>query len=251
MVQEEQEEVFKSTFQPSCVPLIVMMMTGLPLDMSKVQDARTQLYETEDKAKEVFYSSPYVKRAEAILHDNLADKYNKSHKTKQKTAEDFKDDRLNPGSSQQLQLLLFDVLKFDVLETTDTGAPSVGGAVIKNYITQSEANGDTDAVDVLNAVLDIAAATKVNGTFLSAFETLSHKHSPSGLSFLNGNLKLGGTQSGRLSSSEPNLQNLPSNSIYGKLVKSCFVAPKGWLFCGADFSALEYKIGALLSKDKM
>lgn len=48
-----------------------------------------------------------------------------------------------------------------------------------------------------------------------------------------------------------NLQNLPSGSKYGKIIKSCFEAPKGWLFCGADFSALEDKIGAILSKDKM
>jgi len=35
----------------------------------------------------------------------------------------------------------------------------------------------------------------------------------------------------------------------GKLIKSCFVAPKGWLFAGADYSSLEERIGAILSKD--
>jgi DNA polymerase-1 len=66
---------------------------------------------------------------------------------------------------------------------------------------------------------------------------------------LHGNLRLGSTQSGRLSSSEPNLQNLPSGSSYGKAIKNCFVAPKGWLWASADFSALEDRIGAILSKD--
>ena len=42
----------------------------------------------------------------------------------------------------------------------------------------------------------------------------------------------------------------PSGSKYGKIIKNCFVAPEGWLFAGADFSALEDKIGAILSKDK-
>ncbi|MCI4435724.1 MAG: hypothetical protein JHC33_02790, partial [Ignisphaera sp.] len=56
-------------------------------------------------------------------------------------------------------------------------------------------------------------------------------------------------QSGRLSSSEPNLQNLPSGSTYGKVIKNCFVAPEGWLFAYADFSALEDKVGAILSGD--
>ena len=83
-------------------------------------------------------------------------------------------------------------------------------------------------------------------TFINAFEELSTKH-PSGYSFLKGNLKLGGTQSGRLSSSEPNLQNLPSGSKYGKIIKNCFVAPDGWLFAGADFSALKIFSGAIVA----
>jgi DNA polymerase I-like protein with 3'-5' exonuclease and polymerase domains len=60
---------------------------------------------------------------------------------------------------------------------------------------------------------------------------------------------LGGTLSGRLSSSNPNLQNLPANSKWAKLIKSCFQAPPGWLFCGLDFASLEDKISGLTTKD--
>lgn len=42
---------------------------------------------------------------------------------------------------------------------------------------------------------------------------------------------------------------MPSGSAYGKAIKNCFVAPKGWLFAYSDFSALEDRIGAILSKD--
>jgi DNA polymerase-1 len=45
------------------------------------------------------------------------------------------------------------------------------------------------------------------------------------------------------------MQNLPSNSKWGKTIKNCFTAPEGWLFAGADFSSLEDKIGAILSGD--
>lgn len=48
-----------------------------------------------------------------------------------------------------------------------------------------------------------------------------------------------------------NLQNLPSGSIHGKLIKSCIKAPKGWLYVSSDFSALEDRISAILSGDKM
>ena len=46
-----------------------------------------------------------------------------------------------------------------------------------------------------------------------------------------------------------NLQQIPSGSEFGKLIKSCFKAPKGMLFAGADFNALEAKVDALLTKD--
>lgn len=47
-----------------------------------------------------------------------------------------------------------------------------------------------------------------------------------------------------------NLQNLPANSTYAKLIKSCVQAPNGWLFVGLDFNALEDHISALTTKDK-
>ena len=50
--------------------------------------------------------------------------------------------------------------------------------------------------------------------------------------------------------SNPNLQNLPSNSKYGKLIKSCVQAGEGWLFVGLDFASLEDRISALTTKDK-
>lgn len=45
------------------------------------------------------------------------------------------------------------------------------------------------------------------------------------------------------------MQNLPSGSTYGKLIKSVFQAPDNWIFCGADFNALEDRINTLLTRD--
>lgn len=49
--------------------------------------------------------------------------------------------------------------------------------------------------------------------------------------------------------SDPNMQNIPAGSDYGKIIKECFVAPAGWLFAGADFNSLEDYISALTTKD--
>ena len=47
-----------------------------------------------------------------------------------------------------------------------------------------------------------------------------------------------------------NLQNLPSGSVFGKLIKNCFESEKGWLFVGSDMDSLESKINALLTRDE-
>ena len=107
-----------------------------------------------------------------------------------------------------------------------------------------------DILDLLKFVRDLSEVCKINGTFIKAFcDEEMITSSPTSAYFLHGNLKLGGTQSGRLASNSPNLTNLPAHGPMGKLVKSCIIAPDGWLFAGADFSALEERIGAILSKD--
>ena len=70
-----------------------------------------------------------------------------------------------------------------------------------------------------------------------------------GMRYLHGVFNLGGTVSGRLSSSDPNMQNLPAGSAYGKLIKELFMGPPGWIFAGADFNSLEDYISALTTRD--
>jgi DNA polymerase-1 len=112
---------------------------------------------------------------------------------------------------------------------------------------------------------------KILTDFIPSMEAAAE--GPDGWHYLFGNFNLGGTISGRLSSSDPNLQNLPAN-VYmdisqdlvdqfpvlapyikkgklalGKLIKSCFKAPPGWIFAGLDFASLEDRISALTTKD--
>lgn len=249
MESDDQLDVYNTIFRPSNSGLLEMMMTGLPMNMQNIEKAKSELSKSIEEYSETIRRSEYVLRCNNILRYNAMNKYNDTHK-KQKTMEDFSDTVFNPGSSSQLRILLFQIMGFSPIEKTETGEPSTNSASIKAFVAESTNNGDVKAVELLEAILGASAADKVLGTFINAFETFAHKH-PSGDTFLNGNLKLGGTASGRLSSNNPNLQNLPSGSIYGKLVKSCFAAPEGWLFFGADFSALEDKIGAILSGDKM
>jgi DNA polymerase-1 len=109
----------------------------------------------------------------------------------------------------------------------------------------------TEAIEAVKLIRSIMAYTDVSkmlNTFIKAFLKNSVKN-PDGHYYLYGNFNIGGTVSGRLSSSDPNLQNLPANSIYAKNIKRCFKAASGRIMAGADFSSLEDRISALTTKD--
>ena len=82
---------------------------------------------------------------------------------------------------------------------------------------------DPRVKDLLKALKDFKDVDKILNTFIKALEGAAL--GKDGWHYLFGNFNLGGTVSGRLSSSNPNLQNLPASSRYAKWIKSCFKAP--------------------------
>lgn len=203
MVKDDQLSTYKDILQPSQGFLLEMMLVGLPISMERVAEARKQLEDAIAPLEDIVRKSSYVKRTVDILKAQAVDKYNEKAKAKRKTVDDFADLEFNPSSNNQLRVLLYDVIGFDVIETTDTGQPSTGSDVIKTLAEQAKQVEDTDATELLSALLNIATAKKALTGFISGFETLSYRHSPSGKYFLHGNLNLGATQSSRLSSSDP------------------------------------------------
>lgn len=237
--------IYQEILQPSVEPLLHMMCNGLPIDLNRVDEASEIIVGELEKAEETLKRDSYVDQAVAQLKETACLKYNMTHK-KQKESWEF-DLEFNPGSPTQLRVLLYDVMGFEPIEFTETNLPKTDRASLKEF--KSLLPEDDDRRKTLDALQAISETAIIQNTFLSAFKEMSLEDA-TGQYTLHGNLRLGGTQSGRLSSSEPNLQNMPSGSAYGKAIKNCFVAPKGWLFAYSDFSALEDRIGAILSKDK-
>jgi len=229
---------YKEIFQPSFVTLLKMMLVGLPMDSNRVNEVHTILKSKEKVLLEQIQENNHVKNFTKVLQETACTTANSKLKKLVKTIEQFYDVKFNPSSHQQLALLLFGHLQLPILDKTKSGAPATSADVLKDLANHTQ---DVEILDLLKFITELADVTKINGTFIKAF--LKEKD------FLHGNLKLGGTQSGRLASNSPNLTNLPAHGPMGKLIKSCIVAPDGWLFAGADFSALEERIGAILSKD--
>lgn len=245
VIHDQQLEIYETIFQPACVDITQMQLTGLPLNMTRVKEVRKILEHDENSALDKINGSNIIKDFTHILRENWAIAKNQKLKVKRVTAADSVEE-FNPGSGDQLQLLLFDFLQLPILGYTKSKQASTKADIIKALCYHTK---DKEIIALLDALLEYKAVNKILNTFIPAFEKAAK--GKNGWHYLFGNFNIGGTVSGRLSSSGPNLQNLPSSGTkYAKIIKSCFQAPPGWLFVGLDFSSLEDRISALTTKDK-
>jgi DNA polymerase-1 len=252
VVTEDQEEVYQLIFKPS-VPLFLQVeLTGMPLNMDRVLEVQNELKIKRDGYLAAIEALPLIKDVEEAVKRRRWEKDYNDRKSKAKNPEKilpkvydtFVSDPFNPNSNSQVAELLYEFMGLPIIERTKGKQPAVGGKVLKKLINHTQ---NPAYIETLKALIDFFQVDKILGTFIKAF--INNSFEKDGWWYLHGNFNIGGTKSGRLSSSGPNLQNLPSGKTYGKLIKSCFQAPPGWIFCGADFSSLEDRISALTTKD--
>lgn len=250
MVADNQEELYLGLFLDSLKMLIQTELVGMPMDDSEILKGEAELIKAKDGYMATIMAHPIVAAMNLHVQTKAMVDKNLTLTTKQHPIEKFSDPasdwyvKFNPNSHPQMAVLLHELMGLPIIETTDTGQPSTGADVIE---TLSEHVLALPFKDVLLALIDYSKVAKILSSFLPAFKSGLMK--ADGMRWLHGCLNLGGTLSGRLSSSDPNLQNMPASSTYGKLVKAMFKAPKGWLMAGADFNSLEDMISALTTKD--
>lgn len=244
MVRDNQLNIYQNMMLPSLKLIIQIELSGMPMDMLQVHKVATELEIESQKHLDVINNSPLTQQFNRLLQERLMKAANAKLKKKQHPIEAFADVTFNPNSGPQLQAFLYDMLGLPVLDFTDTKQPATGGETLKKLLNHTK---DQQILDLLNALIGYAGVEKILTAFIPSFKKALLKGD--GHHYLHGSFNIGGTVSGRLSSSNPNLQQLPSNSMYGKLIKTCFKAAPGWLFCGADFNALEDRVNTLLTKD--
>jgi DNA polymerase-1 len=243
LVADDQLDIYETLFKPATVDIIQMQLTGLPVNIQRVKEVKLLLEADQQKALDTMAGSPLVQRFTHHLNEQWVNDKNATLKKKRVTLADAKE-VFNPNSSPQLQAMLYEMLGLPVLAYTDSHQPATGGKTLANLINHTT---DQDVKDLLQGLVDFKSVNKILTDFIPSLEAAVL--GPDGWHYLFGNFNLGGTLSGRLSSSDPNLQNLPANSKYAKLIKSCIEAPPGWIFAGLDFSSLEDRISALTTKD--
>lgn len=252
MVADEQLEIYQELFKPSLIDIIQMQLTGMPLDMTKVHEARdyienehaTMIALMQGNIKVQEYVRFRKDRAETQRYQDWLERKNNGVKVRAYVPGNFDDLDFNPGSSNQKVELLFEMCGLPILSTTDTGQGSTGKDDLEDLQSHTT---DPDLKDLLKTLVEFSKIDKILTSFLP--HLLAAPQGPDGWHYLFGNFNLGGTLSGRLSSSGPNLQNLPAKGKLAKIIKDCFRAPPGWLKIGLDFASLEDRISALTTKD--
>lgn len=245
MIADNQEEFYEKIFKPAQVDIIQMQLTGMPVNMARAIEADKELRDALAQHEQNIYASSVMKEFQEYLDNAFLDAWNSKLKKQKRTLADVGDKaKFNPNSGDQLADLFYNFLNLPVLDLTDSGGPATGKDTLgklKNHTS------DPSILALLDEVMEYKLLAKSISSFMPAI--LDAEPGPDGWHYLCGSFKLGGTISGRLSSSDPNMQNLPAGSKYGKLIKSIFQAPPGWIFGGLDFASLEDRISALTTRD--
>lgn len=252
MVHDNQEDLYHSLMLPSIKLIIQIELTGMPMEPIQIKLAKQELETLANGYLATLQNSPVIKMFNLLIRQSEWEKDFEGRKAKAKNPGKilpknlafFDDKTFNPNSGPQLQRLLYEQMGLPVLDFTDTKQPATGGDTLKKLIHHTQ---EPAYKEIIEALIGYSGVDKILTAFIPNFEKALDKGD--GKVWLHGGFNLGGTVSGRLSSSKPNLQQIPSNSEFGKLIKKCFSAPDGWLFAGADFNSLEDYISALTTKD--
>lgn len=142
----------------------------------------------------------------------------------------------NINSTPQLRTILFEKLKLPVIKRTKTG-PSTDATVLEELAAQGHA--------LPRLLLEYRQIDKLKGTYVDALPQLVNPET--GRIHTSFNQTVAAT--GRLSSSDPNLQNIPVRTEQGAEIRKGFIPADGYLFLAADYSQIELRILAHLSGD--
>ncbi len=143
----------------------------------------------------------------------------------------------NLNSTKQLQTILYDELKLPILSKTPKGQPSTAESVLQELALEYPFPA---------IILEYRSLTKLLSTYVEALP----KRIQAKTGRVHTSYNQAVTATGRLSSSEPNLQNIPIRTNEGRRIRKAFIAPKDHLLLAADYSQIELRIMAHLSGDK-
>ncbi len=183
----------------------------------------------------------HIERQGALVDASLLGKQSRELAARltelEREAHDLAGDPFNLNSPKQLQQILFEQLKLPVIKKTPKGAPSTAEEVLVEL-----------ALDypLPKLILEHRSLSKLKSTYTDKLPLMINPASGR----IHTSYHQAVTATGRLSSTDPNLQNIPVRTAEGRRIRQAFIAPEGYKIVAADYSQIELRIMAHLSQDK-
>ena len=154
-----------------------------------------------------------------------------------KTAFKMAGEEFNMDSPKQLVEILYNKLELPVLKKTPKGQPSTNEDTLQRLAEEYE---------LPKVIIQYRGLAKLKSTYTDSLINIQHPDTKR----IHTSYQQAVTSTGRLSSTEPNLQNIPIKTAEGRKIREAFVAEKGNVLISADYSQIELRIMAHLSGDK-
>ena len=142
----------------------------------------------------------------------------------------------NLNSPKQLQEILYDKLSLPILKKTPKGQPSTAENVLQRL---------AEDFPIVQTILNYRTTAKLKTTYTDKLPLMVNQDTGR----VHTSYHQAVTATGRLSSSDPNLQNIPIRTVEGRRIRQAFIAPKGFQILAADYSQIELRIMAHNSQD--
>lgn len=202
------------------------------------EEEMTSLYlDMELPLVEVLASMEYVgiNTDEAVL-DEIDEKIIDKLKNLEEEIYSEAGEEFNINSPKQLGIILFEKMDFPVIKKTKTGY-STSADVLEKLKGKGE---------IIDKILDYRKFSKLKSTYIDGLKAVINKKTKR----IHSRFMQTVTATGRISSTDPNLQNIPIKTEEGRLIRKAFLASEGASLVDADYSQIELRVLAALSDDK-
>lgn len=168
--------------------------------------------------------------------DELGEKFNKKLTILEEVIYQLAGEKFNINSPKQLGVILFEKLNLESVKKTKTG-----------YSTDIEVLEKLKSSHpVINKIIEYRQLAKLNSTYIEGLKTVINENDGRVHSILNQTI----AATGRISSTDPNLQNIPTRTDEGREIRRAFIAEDGYVLVDADYSQIELRVLAELSNEE-
>ncbi|HEY9691584.1 MAG TPA: DNA polymerase I [Oculatellaceae cyanobacterium] len=214
------------------------IVSKLRTELAAVPQLHKLLIEVEQPLEEVLAEMEYTGiRINAPYLNELSEQLEKELTKIEQQAYEIAGEKFNFGSPKQLSELLFQKLQLDPKKSRKNQSGYSTDAA-----TLEKLQGDHPVVDL---ILQYRTLAKLKSTYVDALPALMVAKTQR----VHTDFNQTGTTTGRLSSSNPNLQNIPIRTAFSRQIRKGFVPEPGWLLVSADYSQIELRILAHLSQE--